>query len=66
VIDALLLTWEPKPSLNAVIAAQVQSLAGTISATTDPAPTLSPVTKDLEDVVADILPRNAAEWSKPN
>jgi len=38
-IDALLLTWEPKPSLNEVIAAQVQSLAGAISATTDLGPT---------------------------
>jgi hypothetical protein len=26
-LDALLLTWEPKPSLNEVIAAQVPSLA---------------------------------------
>jgi hypothetical protein len=42
-IDALLLTWEPEPSLNEVIAAQVQSLAGAISATTDPGPTLNQV-----------------------
>lgn len=26
-IDVLLLTWEPKPTLNEIIAAQVQSLA---------------------------------------
>lgn len=34
-IDTLLLTGEPKPPLNEVIAAHVQSLAGAISATTD-------------------------------
>jgi hypothetical protein len=38
--------------------------AGAISATTDPHPTLAQVKKDLEDVVADILRRNAAEWSR--
>jgi hypothetical protein len=35
-----------------VIAAQIQSLAGAISATTDPGPALSQAKKDLEDVVA--------------
>jgi hypothetical protein len=65
-IDALLLTWEPNPSLNEVIATQVQSLARAISATTDPGPTLSQVKKDLEDVVADILGRNVAGQYKPN
>jgi hypothetical protein len=64
-IDAVLLTWEPKPSLNDVIAAQMQSLAGAISAT-DPRPTLRQVKKNLEDVVADILRRNTAGRSKSN
>lgn len=34
--------------------------AGSISAITDPGPALSQVKKDLEDVVADILRRNAS------
>jgi hypothetical protein len=58
-IDALLLTWEPRPSLNEVITAQIQSLAGAISATTDPGPSLSQAKQDLKDVVADILRQNA-------
>jgi hypothetical protein len=35
--------WEPKPILNEVIPAQVQSLAGAISATTDSGSALSRV-----------------------
>jgi hypothetical protein len=41
-------------------------VAGAIWATTDPGPALRQVKKDLEDVVADILRRNAAGWSKLN
>jgi hypothetical protein len=51
-------------STNAVIAAQIQSLAGAISATTDPGPALSQAKKDLEDVVADILSRNERRLSE--
>jgi hypothetical protein len=46
-IDALLLTWEPNPTLKGTIAAQIQSLAGVISATTDPGPALSQVKNNL-------------------
>jgi hypothetical protein len=49
---------------NAVIAAKIQALAGAISATTDPGPALSQAKKYLEDVVADILSRNARRLSR--
>jgi hypothetical protein len=42
-IDNILFSWDPKPILNQVIAAQVQSLARAISATTDPGPSLTTV-----------------------
>jgi len=55
-IDDMLLSWDsPRPSLNEAIAAQIQSLARAISATTDPGPSLATVKKDLDSVVADIL-----------
>jgi hypothetical protein len=46
----------------------VQSLAGAISATSNPGPALGQVQviTDLEDVVADILRRTAAGQSKTN
>jgi len=55
-IDDMLLSWDgPRPTLNEAIAAQIQSLARAISATTDPGPSLATVKKDLDSVVADIL-----------
>jgi len=55
-IDDLLLSWDnPQPSLNEAIAAQIQSLARAIAATTDPGPSLATVKQDLDGVVADIL-----------
>jgi len=55
-IDDLLLSWDaPQPTLNEAIAAQLQSLARAISATTDPGPSLATVKQDLDSIVADIL-----------
>jgi len=55
-IDDLLLSWDtPRPSLNEAIAAQIQSLARAISATTDPGPSLATVKQDLDSIVTDIL-----------
>ena len=55
-IDNLLLSWDaPEPTLNEAIAAQIQSLARAISATTDPGPSLATVKQDLDSIVADIL-----------
>ena len=55
-IDDLLLSWDaPQPTLNEAIAAQIQSLARAISATSDPGPSLATVKQDLDSIVADIL-----------
>jgi hypothetical protein len=54
-VDALLLTWELKPSLNKVIAAQVRSRAGTISATTDSGSSLDRAKRDLDNIITNIL-----------
>jgi hypothetical protein len=55
-IDDMLLSWDtPQPTLNEAIAAQIQSLARAISATSDPGPSLATVKQDLDSVVADIL-----------
>jgi hypothetical protein len=55
-IDDLLLSWDaPQPTLNEAIAAQIQSLARAISATTDPGPSLATVKQDLDGIVADLL-----------
>jgi hypothetical protein len=54
-VDALLLTWELKPSVNEVIAAQVRSRAGAISATTDSGSSLDRVKRDLDNIITNIL-----------
>jgi hypothetical protein len=54
-IDNLLLSWEPKPSLNEAISAQVQSLARTLAGTTDPGLSLTTVKDDLERILPEIL-----------
>ena len=53
-IDKLLLTWEPAPSLSEAISALVQSLAGALSATADPEPSLTTVKNGLESILAEI------------
>src|SRR6516165_9113635 len=50
-IDKLLLSWEPKPSLNEAISAQVQSLARALAATTDPGLSLTTVKDGLERIL---------------
>ena len=66
-IDLLLLTWEPTPSLNEVLAALLLkgSPSPAISATIDAGPTRNQV-KKLEDLVADIPRRHAGGRFKPN
>jgi hypothetical protein len=56
-IDDILLDWRPRPTLNEVIAAQVQSLARAISATTDPKPSLIEVKDGLDSIVVELLQR---------
>jgi hypothetical protein len=45
--------WHPQPTLNEVIAAQVQSLARTISATTDLGHSLTEVKNGLDALLAE-------------
>jgi hypothetical protein len=54
-IDKLLLSWEPKPSLNEAISAQVQSLARALAATTDPGLSLTTVKDGLERILPEIV-----------
>jgi hypothetical protein len=51
-IDDILLDWHPRPTLNEVIAAQVQSLARAIDSSIDPGPSLGEVKDGLDTIVA--------------
>jgi hypothetical protein len=52
-IDDILLDWHPQPTLNEVIAAQVQSLARANSATTDQGHSLTEVKNGLDALLAE-------------
>jgi hypothetical protein len=52
--DDILLDWYPKPTLNEVIAAQVQALARAISATTNRGQSLTEVKDGLDALAGEI------------